>query len=523
MAMSRRKRHHIHTEPSGEGVQQSEHRAHAEIRHGLWLAFVGVALELVGLSWDAQLHRFNPDLAQTEGVFTLSNPSHALFMLGVGLTVAGVLLELLLLARARPSGPGWRIGPALSSLALVGLAGAALGTALISGGVPISSNHPHTAEAAVERRATEGMVDHPSPDQAGTEQQHADHPAIPSNDPTIAALQVMLREQGTEQALAQLEELAARDQQVLSRAHDIAHSLGKYSFAHYRSAQVAFGNCRETFQSGCYHGVMEAYFEANPNVQPTEVTALCGSVAADTRYVVRFQCLHGLGHGLTFHFEHDIMQALDLCDYLATEWDRSSCYGGVFMENVIFNWQQRFGTPEQMHHQAGDHKIFVKPGDPLYPCNALAERYLRECYMMQSSVVLMFNGYDFAKAFKACDTAPSQYVSVCYQSMGRDISGHTLRDGTKSLQLCMLGNPTHRAFCFVGAVKNFIDIDWRIDKGLSFCASVPEDSKWTCNRAIGEQVASIHPEPNRKAAECARVEPRYVDACAAGAGLSQRS
>jgi len=69
----------------------------------------------------------------------------------------------------------------------------------------------------------------------------------------------------------------------------------------------------------------------------------------------------------------------------------------------------------------------------------LAERYLQACYLMQSSAILTFSGYDFAKAFAQCDKAPEVFVTTCYRSMGRDISGFTLRDVAKTVKLCQLG------------------------------------------------------------------------------------
>ena len=68
----------------------------------------------------------------------------------------------------------------------------------------------------------------------------------------------------------------------------------------------------------------------------------------------------------------------------------------------------------------------LKEDDPLYPCNAIAEKYRRECYFLQSSAISLFNDNDFGATLKVCDTVPTKYVQVCYQSAGRDISGFTL-------------------------------------------------------------------------------------------------
>lgn len=60
----------------------------------LWTASAGLAATLAGLAWDAAMHARDHELAAQEGVFTLSNPSHALFVTGLALTALGVSASL---------------------------------------------------------------------------------------------------------------------------------------------------------------------------------------------------------------------------------------------------------------------------------------------------------------------------------------------------------------------------------------------------------------------------------------------
>jgi len=106
-------------------------------RTGRLTAYTGAVLQLVGLGWDAVLHRLDPELAAREGVFTLTNPGHLLFAGGLALVVVGLGLMLLTAGRAGRS----------VRLAGAGVLGAlAVGTLVLAanseGGL---SGHPHDA------------------------------------------------------------------------------------------------------------------------------------------------------------------------------------------------------------------------------------------------------------------------------------------------------------------------------------------------------------------------------------------
>ena len=469
---------------------------HRRMRLGIWAACAGVALQVAGLGLDAALHQRDPDLAAREGAFSLANPVHLAVVLGLGLTVFGVAWALLGAERVS-LGVGRRpLAPVAGSGALVVLLALTGGVALATGGI---SGHGH-----------------------GHDDGHGlDVMALAKANPTLKSLIDIVRTDGTEAALARLEELAAVDPGIRSEAHDLTHAIGIYSFTHYRGAQQAFSHCRETFQSGCYHGVLEAYLQSKPNVKPQDIASLCAGIGGEggTSFL-KFQCVHGLGHGLTLNFKHDIMPALRHCDYLPSDWDQRGCYGGVFMENIIFAWHLWFGkstSGQEAHTHPGDHKIFLNAADPFYPCNAIESRYQLDCHLMQTSAILMFNGYDFARAFRTCESAPNGFVAVCHQSMGRDVSAHTTQDVDASLQLCAAAGVAHQADCFVGVVKHFIDVTWTTERAFAFCGKAPAHGKQPCYRAIGEQVAGLFVDQPSKSAECAKAEAAYVGACAAGA------
>jgi hypothetical protein len=107
---------------------------------GAWTTFVGLCLQLVGVTWDTLMHHRDPGLAERESVVSLTNPSHLLMAAGITVTVIGVGLCLYHLASARstPRASTW------AAIAVVALATLWLGTmtvALRTGG--ISGRHDH--------------------------------------------------------------------------------------------------------------------------------------------------------------------------------------------------------------------------------------------------------------------------------------------------------------------------------------------------------------------------------------------
>lgn len=118
------------------------------VRFGRWgraVTFAGVAAQLVGLGWDAVLHRLDPELAAREGIFTLTNPGHALFAGGLALAVLGLGL-IILGDQPAAAGRSPRRTLLLRGSALGALAALSIGSLVLAasseGGI---SGHAHDA------------------------------------------------------------------------------------------------------------------------------------------------------------------------------------------------------------------------------------------------------------------------------------------------------------------------------------------------------------------------------------------
>ena len=483
-------------------ADESAGKLSTKTNYGYWAALIGVAFQLVGISWDALMHHFDPGLAMREGIFSLTNPSHLFIMVGIALVIAGVVWGMA--TGYSLFGPGG-MGAAIAIAALIVLSVASAAIAITTGG--ISGRHEHNDGAA--HGDAEGAAH--ADGAAGDEHGHSFDGRLGE---VFAELQTAVREGGTGRALDLLHELAESDQEVAAASHQLVHALGRHSFTFYGDASEAFSNCRQDFESGCYHGVLEAYLDRNPDFAPSELAQLCeSSLDAGASTYLRFQCVHGLGHGLSLHFDHNLMQALHYCDFLGDSWSRNSCYGGAFMENIIFAQ----APPEA--HGGGDTTPSLSSEDALYPCNAVAKRYQPACFQLQSSAILYFNGNDYADAFRQCDRAPDRFVAVCYASMGRDIAGATLRDIEGSIDLCREGRRPLWRECFAGVAMNLIGAQWTTDEALDFCARVPGPDRPHCYGTVGSEIQDIHPDVAERRRECAKVPAAYRKFCAEGANI----
>ena len=148
----------------------------------------------------------------------------------------------------------------------------------------------------------------------------------------------------------------------------------------------------------------------------------------------------------------------------------------------------------------------LKEDDPLYPCNAIAEKYRRECYFLQSSAISLFNDNDFGATLKVCDTVPTKYVQVCYQSTGRDISGFTLGTASaRSTTACWATIATRATVSSAWSATSPTRLS--TDDGLAFCDLVPEASDALLRGDRRARRAHVR-GPGAKDAECDRARGR---------------
>ena len=278
----------------------------------------------------------------------------------------------------------------------------------------------------------------------------------------------VLKNHTTAEVLQLIQRFEAEDPELRRDCHPVVHAIGRETFRLKGNIHESFSACDQTCHSGCYHGAVERflrgddiYSEGYKHPSQAELkqkaTAACD---ANTPLRLRYQCLHGLGHAILFFAAYQLQSSLDICDALSDDWSRSSCYGGVFMENVS---------------NATNEKKNFSPTDYHAPCNQLAEQYRQECYIIQTSR-MMEMGLSTERMLEECAKAGAFQVP-CTQSIGRDLSNEARMGQTRSVaQKCELAQEDNRLACMRGAVYALVDNTWDGRYAMPFCAAFGSNS-----------------------------------------------
>lgn len=275
--------------------------------------------------------------------------------------------------------------------------------------------------------------------------------------------QQLVKEQSPKAAFTDVRHVYEASDYMRANCHQVSHVIGRAAAERYGDVVAAYNEGDNFCWSGYYHGVMETVVQdiGVANIT-TQINTICEGARKQQEYsFYHYNCVHGLGHGLMAIKNNELFEALKVCDGLDGTWQQESCHGGVFMENV-------------MSEVNPDHKTnYFSADDLLYPCTAVEAKYKPQCYMMQTSHALRQINSDYGKMFELCKSADEGFVDICYQSLGRDVSGNSISNLVSTKQNCMLGGDENaQANCFIGAVKDFISYHHSDQQGLALCNSL---------------------------------------------------
>ncbi len=285
----------------------------------------------------------------------------------------------------------------------------------------------------------------------------------------------LARTSGAETAFAKLKDEYANNIFVRANCHQLTHVIGRTSADLYGDLPATYSHGDSFCWSGYYHGAMETFAaRIGPENILQEAPAICSELGEE-RGIYSFyhhNCVHGLGHGFMSIQDNELFESLRTCDVFMYTQERESCYGGVFMENLM------------AENNPSHPSKYLKADRPLYPCTDVESRYKHACYKMQTSYALQIQGGDLAQVFNLCATeAEDDFRPACYDSVGRDAAALTNNDVDKTKSACMLGEDHEaRSNCIMGAARAFISYYHNDLEAKGLCASLAADLRDVCFR-----------------------------------------
>ena len=280
--------------------------------------------------------------------------------------------------------------------------------------------------------------------------------------------------------------------------HDRAHEVGRLSYEIHGPASIV--SSPHECQAGAMHGALEALFaDRGTGRLDSDFLALCSAFADD---FARHNCLHGIGHGLMAWTSYELHEALGLCGRAPSDWAAASCASGVFMENVVG------GLSGLMGHETE----YLRPDDPVFPCDAVAEQWVDDCYFYQTSHMAGILGGDFAAVSELCAEAPETAQLACYASMGRDVSVWVGKDPAAGIAQCgHAPDGPPRVECLQGAMQ---DAFWSAEgapTAAEFCRLLAPGSAEAerCYEVLLDRARSVLSDPSQRAGLCESIHDGY--------------
>ena len=222
--------------------------------------------------------------------------------------------------------------------------------------------------------------------------------------------------------------------------HNAAHEAGRIAYEEFGPA--VFSEPTHDCQTGALHGALEALFaERGTSRLHEDIASVC---LADDNQWVRANCWHGVGHGLMAWASYELPDALDLCAALDDAYGPTSCYSGVFMENIIGG----------MSELTGHESEYVREDNLHFPCTVLDERFVVACYGYQPIHMLSVLNGDYKAVIRECDSLGEDSRHACWGVIGNSLGGGFLGQPATVVQNCgFITDDVGFLMCLAGAVR----------------------------------------------------------------------
>jgi plastocyanin len=278
----------------------------------------------------------------------------------------------------------------------------------------------------------------------------------------------LVREENPRVALNRLGEEMETDDAILRSCHPLVHAIGHEAYEKYRDVGEAMKYRNEVCNSGYLHGVIERRFSESEDIL-ADVKTMCEPYRPGS--FVSWQCYHGLGHGVMFYTANDLPRSLEMCEGLDTEFGRSNCVNGVFMENF---------TADQKLHVSK----FLKESDPFYPCQEQADHLKSDCYIYAPTYFLNLNPNDYAAALEWCRGAETGFDGACAYGVGMQVMKENLNEPGFVESTCTNGAPGQTQPCIQGMTALYISHHGSLEPARELCGRLEPSNQPACYATV---------------------------------------
>jgi len=286
--------------------------------------------------------------------------------------------------------------------------------------------------------------------------------------------------------------------------HHISHNLSEVLYGYLQNVTQALEyNDPLDCGGGNYHAIVYSHLESQvilngKDPSNVDISTICPNDSENEPTISRWECIHGVGHGLTKINNFDIFSAIERCEEFENDWERVSCSKGLFMENINNYYDTGQGT--------------ISKNDLFFPCNQLEQKLSPPCYHYQARHVYNQNGYNFELAFIECEKAPKGFEKYCYRGLGNTM-GRIVHSNSDFAHICQLAKLDFQVDCFKGIAMIFAD-NRSIKEALEFCEIIPDKFKDACYGEVGKWIIMVYEKPYERLQAClVSNNLKYFDTC----------
>ena len=303
--------------------------------------------------------------------------------------------------------------------------------------------------------------------------------------------------------------------------HDFVHRIGRKTAKKFGLNPDAFFLCPLDYNYGCQHGFFEQALVQEPNAKTAAEMVCDPELMKEKPLKFLFYCYHGVGHGIMMAKAYDLRASLDVCEEFSGETERSGCYQGVFMENVV-GFQNGTARTNAFSEQ-----------DKLAPCNGLETKYRLQCYLNHGGYLAGIAGRGpgaIERATQPCLKAAPNDISPCIQSVALNATNPGWQQAlapeptgdliVDAVAICSRFPDAYRKDCVIASVDNLANFDRSNTTNMTaFCNAVDDQYKERCFLEIGSAVKNELPAGATADSVCGSMPEEYRDDCRTGFGV----